>query len=219
MLAPQARAQVQNSGNADASISLYLLPGTTSLQCSSIDLPDCENDVLQGEGDLFTPYYAVLAVFNADGDEGIRGLSCGIDYNPTSGQGVDLIGSLWTLCTDGLEFSNGNWPNSGAGNRITWTTCQNEEPGGKGTGVTAIAGFFYVSAYSNDTFRVTTNNGVAYPEFEVGDCNAQVTTLSYPAQAGWVGFSDDGSVKGNVQCGKPKEDTTWGDVKARYGNR
>jgi len=210
-------AFAQQDGNKDASISLYLVPKAGRLACSSIDPPDCENDVLLGEGELFTTYYAILAVFNGDGEEGVQGLSCGIEYNGIPSQGVEIFD--WRLCTDGLEFSNANWPASGGGNRITWTTCQNEEPGGTGTGVTAIAGFFEVSAYSEDTFKVIENRSLGSgPELAVGACDYSQVFLNVN-QAGWVGFSDDGSVKGNVLCGKPKEDATWGDVKARYGGR
>jgi hypothetical protein len=203
--------------NKDASISLYLVPQSGPLQCAAIDPPDCENDELLGEGSLYTSYYAILAVFNANGEAGIKGLSCGLEYNNTPSQGVDVWS--WTRCTDGLEFDNHNWPASGGGNRITWNTCQNEEPGGAGSGVTAIVGFFYLSAYSDDTFRVVQNtfDAGAPPELVVASCEGAESYLNYPNQAGWVGFSDDGSVKGNVQCGKPKEDATWGEVKTRWG--
>jgi hypothetical protein len=214
---PARNAFALENGNKDASISLYLVPKTSPLRCSSIDPPDCENDVLLGEGELYAPYYAILAVFNGDGEEGIAGLSCGIEYNSTPNQGVEMWG--WTPCTDGLEFSNGNWPASGGGNRITWTTCQSEEPGGPGTGVAVVFGFFYITAYSEDTFRIIENRNLGSgPELQVAGCDAASEPLDMN-QAGWVGFSDDGSVKGNVLCGKPKEDATWGDVKARYGGR
>jgi hypothetical protein len=217
LLGPAGDALAQGAGNKNASISLYLVPKSSPLRCQSIDPPDCENDVLLGEGELYTPYYAILAVFNGDGEEGIAGLSCGLEYNSTPNQGVEMWG--WTRCTDGLEFTNANWPASGGGNRITWTNCQSEEPGGTGTGVTAIAGFFYISAYSEDTFRVVENTELGSgPEFSVANCAASVENLNLN-QAGWVGFSDDGSVEGSVLCGKPKEDATWGDVKARYGGR
>jgi hypothetical protein len=163
-----------------------------------------------------------LVVARAYPGPGIAGVSCGISYNATSGAGVDVLG--WTLCAD-LEFTNsglnGEWPASGGGNRITWvstTNCQRTviDP----DGVHAIAGVFYVYAYSEDYFSLDLNQNLQFPEFAVADCSAQVTYLSVSepqpyGHAGCVGFG----TLGWTPCYGgfiPTESMTWGKLKTKY---
>jgi hypothetical protein len=212
-IATGAEAQRENK---DATIGLYLLEGT--VRCNQIEPLACNDESIVVEGNLFTPYYAVLCVFNGDAEKGVQGLSCGIDYDGVGGSGVEMWG--WTVCADGLEFPYRDiWPDAGGGNRITWASCQQEEPGGGGTGVTAVVGFFYVTAYSPDRLSVITNNVDSGPELQVGACDNATSDLLI-TQAGWVGFSSDGEEKGELPClDREVSDTTWGDVKNKYGGR
>ena len=203
----------------DASVGFYLTDARGS--CGTLDPPGCGDDEIQLSGELFTPYYAVLCVFNALPDEGVAGLSCGIDYQGATGSGVDIAD--WTLCADGLYFptGSGEWPKARTGVRITWVTCQQEVPGGSEGGVTAVAGFFYVTAYSNDRLQVTTNNDLdSGPELKVAKCPPEPREYSLPiSQAGSVGFSDDGSETGTLDCQPLDVETTWGRIKDLYNNR
>ena len=90
------------------------------------------------------------------------------------------------FCASGLEFPNGptgsstdEWPASGGGNRLTWDSsidCQTTTLGMDG--VHAVAGSFYVYAYSDDLFQVTPNNNLSTaPELQVGDCSEAVFDL------------------------------------------
>jgi hypothetical protein len=169
-----------------------------------------------------------LVVARAYPEPGIAGISCGIRYNPAPQRGVDMFG--WTLCAD-LEFtnagSNGEWPASGGGNRITWSlvdACQRTviNP----DGVHAIAGAFYLYAYSSDTFEVTPNWNLAGGwELAVVDCRLNTTYLDYCeyCTTGRIGFGppDDYS---NYDPYNPcagttpiaVQRTTWGGIKAKY---
>lgn len=166
---------------------------------------------------------------------GIAGMSCGIQYDNALGSGIDVFG--WTLCAD-LEFTNGaatcppdlppcEWPIAGGGNRITWvmtTNCQRTVYAPDG--VHAVAGSFYLYAYSPDVFQITPNLNLQIPELAVADCAASttlfdLTTNDAMKRAGSVGF---GPVEGYAGCNPcidncapvPVKPTTWGRVKTQY---
>ncbi len=175
--------------------------------------------------------------------KGIAGMSCGVQYNngqantrycgspqvaPASDAvGVDVFG--WTLCTTGLEFTNGcdlnnsatEWPESGGGNRITWnatpTDCGYSLEPGSTTELQVTAGSFYLYAYSQDLFELTANdNLLSGPgEFQVADCDAAVSDLIFPQMAGKVGFG--ASFSGYNPCSAvATKETTWGKIKTQY---
>jgi hypothetical protein len=135
----------------------------------------------------------------ARGDSlGFAGLSCGIDYDGRSGQGVDVLG--WTFCGD-WEFPNWGeyaewdihlWPAAGSGSRMTWNhdvRCQDTVLGADGAH--ALAGVFYVYAYGGDTFSVTENNGLdSAPELQVADCMNNIYFLDPREDVGYVQFSN-----------------------------
>ena len=164
-----------------------------------------------------------LVVARAYPGPGIAGVSCGISYNATVGVGVDVLD--WTLCAD-LDFrsagDHGEWPASGGGDRITWvstTNCQRTviDP----DGVHAIAGAFYVSAYSSDALQVTYNNNIlSGPEYAVADCAANVTYLQYDWEfdpPGSIGFGESGNWSPcKYKTTIPVDRTTWGQLKTKY---
>ncbi len=180
---------------------------------------------------LNTPCDVYLVVARGNPDPGVAGLSCGVLYNNgetgdstmTDGEGVDLYG--WTLCTSGwvsfpdprFPWQPGDFPASGGGARITWnavTDCQRWEIGNDG--VHTLAGVFCVYAYGDDVFEIIPNRkAFSNPdEFQVGDCNNQLTDLPYPEAAGAVAF---GSGTGYNPCqAVPVTPTTWSRLKARY---
>lgn len=196
--------------NRDASVGLYIVDAGTP--CQSAPKFGCDgNPTLKGE--LNTPYYVYLAVFNGNPDEGVAGLSCGIDY----ATGTTVVTS-WQLCKPSfqLEFPNGSWPASGGGNRITYNpdaSCQTEEPGGDG--VTAVFGYFYVTAYAADQMKVIENRNLDKgPELVVADCSSAESPLDAQERAGYIGFGGD---EGKLPCVE-KTDTTWGHLKSTYKN-
>jgi hypothetical protein len=202
----------------DATIGFYLTDA--SGRCSSLEPPSCATEDVQVSGILFTPYYAVLCVFNADPDSGVVGVSCGIRYDAGSSSGVDVWG--WTRCADGLEFPSDKWPDSGNGVRITWLECQKEQPDGFDGGVTAVIGYLYVTAYSPDQLEVIENIHLdSGPELLTVHCGGGGTGAEVAvAETGTLGFSDDESEKGDLPCVKIiREDSTWGAIKSLYDNR
>ena len=150
-----------------------------------------------------------------DASRGIAGMSCGILYNNAH---TKLFNPTWSLCAD-LQFTNagvnGEWPASGGGNRITWvstTNCQRTVYGGDG--VHAVAGFFYIYAYSADTFAITPNLNLQIPELAVADCSASTTYLPMDGSRSAVcGFGMDGY---NPCEAVPVQATTWGKVKSQF---
>jgi hypothetical protein len=203
MVAAPAQAGTQ----PDARIALHVKAHTTKTAslCTTWSpngeaLP-CSKYVTAGE--LKTPYDVYLIVVRGNQFSGIAGLSCGIEYQDVPGAGVDVCG--WTLCAD-LEFTNagshGEWPRAGGGTRITWvrdTNCQRTVLGTDG--VHAVAGAFYVYAYSADALTVTPNNNLdSGPELAVADCSAATDQLSVWS-GGKAAFSAGAGVPGINPCG------------------
>jgi hypothetical protein len=160
---------------------------------------------------------------------GVAGATCGIDYAAAEHVGVDEFG--WTLCAD-QEFPsagvNGDWPAAGSGNHIVWfadTNCQRTvitAPGPTGSSIHAIAGAFYLYAYSPDEFRVTPNPNLEPPELSVLDCNGSTSHLSmdgYGYAGGEILFGSEGYPYNpcDVVCHPcPVERSTWGAIKRTY---
>ena len=154
-----------------------------------------------------------LVVAKADNVAGIAGVSLGIQYDGVASSGIDVFG--WSLCSD-LDFPNGSWPNSGGGTRITWSAGTNCQRTVLGTmGAHAVAGAFYVYAYSSDTFKITENKGLAIPELRVADCNASESNINQAKGVGSAGFgANAGCNPCLTDCGIiPVEPTTWGKIK------
>lgn len=216
----------------DASVGFYLEEaGGRPPICSRLEPPSCSDEDIQLSGELYTGYYAFLCVFNGSAQVGVAGLQCAIEFDDAPRSGVDL--QQWTVCANGLEFPQDGWGDtSGDGNTITWNIkaggCQREEPGGMGTGVTAVAGYFYVTAYSPDLVKVVPYEGGSAGgvtrAIKVADCGNEISsgreTVLENDHGGSVGFSDDGSVTGSLPCvHRIMEETTWGAVKNLYDNQ
>lgn len=170
---------------------------------------------------LPSAYFVYLVVVDGNGTAGIGGLQCGVQYDGAPNSGVDVY--AWQLCAT-LEFTSTGWPASGGGNLITWDTagrCQRTEPGGAGTGVTALAGYFYCAAYSPDLFRVIPRpiDGKA----KVADCSSNEDLIGgtgYPGSPPHLGvlkFSASGTEQGYCYVDLPVQTTTWSGIKALHG--
>lgn len=209
--------------NRDAAIGLYLKEKGGRVTCSKITPLSCGDSEAITRGELYVEYVAYLGVFNADAQLGLAGLQCALRYDDASRSGVDI--DSWTLCADIDYFQNG-WPTTdGAGNTIVWVDgsamgCEREEPAGIGTGVTAIAGYFVLTAYSEDKLQIAPWRGQApsVPNGKVSDCTAREYVIA-PENLGYVVFSDDSDVKGRLPCTQSiREKTTWGTVKELYNS-
>jgi FlgD Ig-like domain/FIMAH domain len=166
----------------------------TDLPCTSYD-----TSAPIGRGTL------VYLVARNSVEHGVVGLSCGIDY----GAGIPAEYVLFTQCSDGLSFPNsgpnGDFPAPGGGLRITWLTCQDTDVGG--LGAHAIAGAFYVYAYSMESFKVTPNNGLlSGPELRVIGCDSSDQSPDPDTDVATVVFSLDGSIGGATPCGGGVDD-------------
>ena len=157
-------------------------------------------------GEVNRAYDVYLVVVGGHPDQGIAGVSCGILYDGESGSGVDVM--HWTLFAD-LEYPNGidplnasmDWPQAGGGNRILWDrlrNCQLTQVGDEG--VHAVAGSFYVFAYSDDVFWVTPNRNLwSGPELVTLGC--ELAMADVPAtDVGHVVFSSDPADDGCNPC-------------------
>lgn len=192
--------------NANAKILIHLTPPTAKVPCTrSAARPACGDIVT--EGDLNRGYFAYVLVTDGDATAGLAGLQMGISYKSALHTGVDVVS--WNLCAT-LQFSSSTppWPAAGSSNLMTWdatTQCQRFEPGGAGTGVTAVAGYFYCAAYSADTLRAIPRplDGLA----KVADCNSNEDLIdsifapAIPSPLGYAVFSAGAVDSGYSPCG------------------
>ncbi len=161
-------------------------PNTQNLPCSEYRT----NWIVQNNCDVY------LVVGHGDPTAGIAGVNCRILYENAGGYGVDVFG--WTLCADQEAVGAGtfgNWPESGGSNTITWnptTNCQRTEIGDEG--VHAVAGAFYVYAYTADYLTISPVESA----FAIWDCRGGTTSSSYRAPG--VLFSTSGYEYGENPC-------------------
>jgi hypothetical protein len=121
---------------------------------------------------------AVYLVVTGSPVSGLGGVQCGIDYDDTPGSGVDILN--WITCGT-LQFpsagENGGWPSAGSGNRLIWSSCQDTIPDGESF-AQAVAGVFYVYAYSDDALEITPDRtSTCYGELVITDCAANPSDL------------------------------------------
>jgi hypothetical protein len=178
-------------------VLLHLTNPVTKNVCNFGTLADCRTAVTAGNLDI--GYFAYLLVARGDLPD-VAGFECGINYeggNPagqSNHSGVDIFS--WTLCGT-LEFPTPSpvWPRPGSGNLIAWNTdtvCQ--------TGETAVAGYFYLAAYSSDKLAVTLRpvSGAV----TVTTCSAVDRPLD-ESDLGWLGFSAASAEPGCNPCVEP----------------
>ena len=143
-------------------------------------------------------------VARADTAEGIMGVSFSLSF-PT-----DLVEPVWALCAD-MDFPGPSWPDSGGSILVTWddpTNCQRSvirQDGGH-----AVAGFFSIFIFDVGTLEL---DQTPNPNFFVTDCSGNKTEIQTPG--GIIGFGTSGF---NPCQPTPIAPTTWGRIKAMYGN-
>ena len=217
-LAPVRPAAAET--NDYAKIIMHIVPAAGTLNCnSSKGKIGCDN--MKTQGNLNQPYYAFVCVVDGDANKGIAGAEFGIEYNSARNRGVDIYD--WNLCAT-LQFPTDRWPASGTGQLITWDAqnkCQRDEPV-SGKGVLAVAGYFYLTAYSPDKLALTRRAISTPPAARVADCSSAeylvdgFGTNFTQSHLGFVSFSDGATVAGWNPCGlaKPIVNTSWGGLKS-----
>lgn len=202
-------------------MALHLLPRQAEQICFRGTRVTCRDIVTRGA--LYPAiYYALVLGTDAPAAAGVAQLEFGVDYDGAPSQGLDIFS--WSICAS-FEVQAPGWPAPGTGTRIIWdpaTRCQRGEPGGAGTGVMAMAGYFYLAAYTPDQLRLTPGQagGTAARLY---DCNGCVTALAASpaghARLGTARFSAYGNEEGYNPCGAAVlvRPTTWSAIKAMYG--
>lgn len=195
-----------SNGNSNSvRIALHVLPPVSKTICPPgtgsgrppLDMPCSRfvSSVAEGAGVI-----AYVMALESDPVAGIAGVTFGIDYQDEPGRGVDIFG--WTSCGD-LQFPSDNWPAAGTGNLVTWnhvTNCQkNTVPGFESEGVQAVAGAFYVYAYSLDLLQLTPRGYVLDPGPYVSDCSGNLTEIP-SSRLGITSFSPEARVPGCNPC-------------------
>jgi hypothetical protein len=182
-------------------------PNTSGLPCSEFDTRI---------GFLPGSQVGYLVIVGADFAAGVSGLQFGIWFDEEAWNY-----GYWTLCAD-MESPHASvggdpWPQSGSGNRVTWTGCERTTFGKDG--VRAVAGAWFLSSYNGEyagSFAVTPDSSLADPAFILIDCAQQETpiktlggVLSTTAGAGYNPCLADTTVSVTA--------STWGRLKTRFG--
>jgi hypothetical protein len=228
---PAARAQSYANTHEEAKIMIHAVPVAQAggRPCnSSKALAPC--DQMKVAGNLSEPYYAFVCITDANSGPGIAGLQFSVKYSFARNVGVDI--TEWVNCAT-LEFpfpNKENWyKNASGGNLITWAAdvnCQRYEPSGAGTGVTAVAGYFYLTAYTPDRLEIVPRSVDGWAK--VADCNSGETLIAGPGAPirtrpylGWVEFSDGAVTAGHNPCGLAKVvvPSSWSGVKQSGGSQ
>jgi hypothetical protein len=151
-------------------------------------------------------YFVYVMAVGGAPESGVQEVNVGLAYDYWSTlSGADIF--RWTSCADGESPSPG-WYQEGGSNRIYWNAenCR--------TGEFAVAGYFYVTAYSADQMAlVPVDNGPATVTMCGGDPEPLAET-----SLGIVGF---GGINGCNPCVRdcmytPAETLTWGRIKALH---
>jgi hypothetical protein len=228
-LIPVVPVSAQQRSNA--SIGFFLQEASSpSLACRDIQPIGCSDQNAVVTGSLQKDYFAIACVFGGQPkdfnpqDYGISGVQFAIDYDGGSQSGVDIYS--WNVCADGLDVPTDNWPAPRTGDIVTWIVdretgdgCQENVPGTAEDGVTAIIGYFYLTAYSTDRLAVISDRRPD-PHLAITTCPTGYTYELDPSeQAGNVGFSSDLTEKGNIPCVHHVDKKTWGQIKSTYGGR
>jgi hypothetical protein len=213
-------------------IALHLKAHTTKASsiCTSWAPSSTACDSFVTAGQLLTHYDVYVVAVDPDtgsgeGPRGIAGLQWGMNYNGTAHQGIDIIS--WTTCGD-LEWSQDNWPTPKTGNIVTWgfeDNCQVSRPGTPG--VQAIAGSFYVYAYTDDILSVVPIQWGMEPNvLKVANCGSAEYNLDPSDDRGAIQFSSGGALAGFNPCTgngvlppylpAGNYPATWGSLKAKY---
>jgi sugar lactone lactonase YvrE len=202
------------TGLAGVKILVHLAATTPEDACEAQLPSQCADAVVSGQTGV--RYFAYLMVADV---AVLAGVQLGIAYGSgeaediNDGSEVDVFS--WTLCAH-QEFPTAGpipWPGAESGNIITWDStndCQSD---------IAVAGYFYLTAYTPDRFSVTPRpvDGLA----KVADCYA-VESGVLEGNLGFVTFSTSGNLLGcnpcTSTCTAPIaiRPTTWGSLKALY---
>lgn len=146
---------------------------------------------------------------------------CGISYQSgepgdvQDGAGIDIFD--WHLCAT-LQFPTTSpaWPEPGSGTLLTWDPIQRCQ-----TAQTAVAGWFYLAAYSPDVLQLTPHpiDGLA----KLATCTSREGIIS-PNRLGSAAFSVSGLVPGCnpcvvARCNEPVSvrPSTWSAIKVMIG--
>ncbi len=188
--------------NSQAVVALHVTSHTTkATTICTTHSPNAQGIPCSGyntRGSVGVNQDVYLAVGHGDPVTGVAGLRCRIWYDNRPNQGVDVFG--WYLCADHEipgDGGQGPWPASGGTNRITWdpaANCQKTEIAGEG--VHAVAGAFYVYAYSSDALLISgADSGLS---FEITDCGGTTTVVGRSVPQ--VNFTPYGSDFGLNPC-------------------
>ena len=226
--------------NEDAKFALHRVPvsgpfdGCGADSPNALGIPCSDYSVAAPVGESY-----VYMVVGQTGDNGVKGIQFGVDYDGRDGQmsGIDPSLTTFTYCNRGGPFfllgdgGYGKFPNPGGSVAIVFEadeshTCY-EHPVVGSFGRHVLVGFFYVYAHSEDVLRLTPDwQAHREPEVTVHDCIGESVNLFntyYPDYypdfepiLGRVHFGGDGS-EGHTPCGfTPTRETTWGRIKAKY---
>jgi hypothetical protein len=230
LLLPAAAAGESLYRPYEPKILLHLThPTTKGILCDRGTLTDCTQAVVNG--DLYPngkSYFLFVEVGRGDSMPSLGGVQLGIDYDPAPGSGVDVF--TWTYCGD-MHYAStagphGGWPAPLSGNTITWNVRSNCQ-----TSPVAVAGYFYMAAYSPDVFHVIPRP--ADRMALVADCQAVESMPLALRSLGRVAFSSGAATPGCNPCVenctttsprgnpiKPQEvptvPVTWGAIKMLY---
>lgn len=198
-----ASSPVAEAGTLDGARFLFHVQPVTGKVCDTGAALARDTDCAtypSGQFPLQAAYHVFLVAASPAGGAGFGGMDWGIEYDDAASSGVDVYD--WTLCGN-IEFPSPGWPAAGSANRIVWSSCQQAVPTG-GTFIQAVAGAFYVYAFSDDVMEITPDRrDFCYGQLGASDCTGGESSPSFLSM-GSVGF---GSLAGLNPCNVVQDGT------------
>lgn len=196
-------------------------PGRTA--CTTGQIASCTDAVTRGSTLTSPkgPFYFVYLIAHRGYLRSINAITCSIGYDRdrpadvSDGHGLDVFG--WSLCADRQIF-NGlapPWPAPGGANTILWL---DRDVGQRAEA--AVAGYFYVGAYTPDALRITPHSILG--EATILEENLRKTPLR-ANELGVAVFTPGTKAAGCNPCSQeclavvPAVSTSWGSIKALFG--
>ncbi len=197
-----------------ASIALHVAPNAAP-SCSSSTPALCADIVTSGTTAPAGPGRYVYMLGDRGTGSPVRSIHCGITYGNRQlsgrfdGTGIDIVS--WHSCAT-TESPSELWPAPGSSITLNWSSpeCSTSRP--------LVAGYFYVSAFSSDTLRVT--RGVDNSPARVTRCDNVAVNMA-DARLGTAVFGPGGGsgcnpCTANCELPIPVQRSTWGGIKALW---
>jgi|GEM_PF-1568763 len=182
---------------SSAKLGLHVRTAAVKNACAAVSGLGCSDhgSLLNTTAPIASGVDIYLVTLDIPTDVGLAGVSCGLSYGAVS------IGA-WHSCAD-LETATGDWPSSGSGISVSFSSCRGTTPDTndpEGDGIAVLGYFAYVYAYSAQALTLTGLSGSGQP-VEYMDCAGGTFQGPQPGAVGFGVAGTDPCYSTPIDCG------------------